>query len=126
MKLTAKQLAQVYLKTVEDSKDVNKSAEAFIAFLAEQRQVYEWRSVVRAVNEVWKEKYGVSRITVQSAHELSKKAEQALEKASKGADLIITVDETLLSGAVIRIDDRIIDTSAKGQLEKMKSYLLAS
>ncbi len=127
MKTSARQLARAYVSLCEgkSGKELEAAANGFVRFLAERHELGKWREVMRQVDGAWKEKHGVANVHIVSAHPLTKKALAALEKASAGASLVHDVDPTLIAGAVIRIDDRIIDASASGQLAALKSNLAA-
>lgn len=65
---------------------------------------------------------------VTTAKKLTKAEEEAISKALKkrlGRDikLKVSVDETLLGGAIVRAGDLVIDGSLKGRLSKMTSVM---
>jgi len=125
MKLSTKQLAHAYVKLADgrSDTDLKKAAEAFVDFLRERGELYRYRDILSAVDAVWKETYGAATITIASAHPLSKSAKQALESQAKGAAIIEEVDEALIGGARVRIDDRIFDGSIAGKLTALKHQL---
>jgi F0F1-type ATP synthase delta subunit len=101
-----------------------KAMKGFVALLAEQGLLVKWREIEREIHEVWRLRFGASTVTVVSAHELTQKMRDELEKAAPGADLVERVDERLMAGAVIRIDDRRIDGSMAGRLARLKQQLM--
>jgi F0F1-type ATP synthase delta subunit len=94
-----------------------------VEYLAGEKLLGRWREIEMAINQVWKEIYGASKITVVSAHELTAEVERAIEEIAYGADITKRVDERLIGGSIIRIDDRRIDGSIAGQLQKLKTTL---
>lgn len=96
-----------------------------IAYLAERNLLNRWRDVEQEIHEVWRKKFGVSRVTVAAAHPLTKEVKTQLEKVVQGADLTVIVDERLMGGAVVRIDERRIDGSVLGALTRLKQTLLS-
>ena len=65
----------------------------------------------------------MATIQVNSAHALSAEALSAIEKIAKGADVTTKVESELIGGAVIRLDDKIIDGSMAGSLKKLTRSL---
>ncbi len=125
MKWNPKQLARAYVEATDgkSKKDVEASAAAFVKFLADHHELPKWRDVARSIDAVWKEKYGVANVRVVSAHPLSAATRKALEKAVSGASVEETVDEQLIGGAKIQIDDRVLDASISGYLASLKLTL---
>ena len=101
-----------------------KAMKAFVGLLAEQGLLVKWREIERQIHEVWKQRFGASMVTVVSAHELTQKVRDELEKIAPGADIVERVDERLMAGAVIRIDDRRIDGSMAGRIGRLKQQLM--
>jgi F-type H+-transporting ATPase subunit delta len=125
MKLRARQLARAYVEMTDgkSAKEVEKIAAEFVRFLAERHELPKWREIVRSIDDVWRERHGVASVTVISAHPLTTSARKALEKAASGATLTEAVDPSLLGGARVRIDDRIIDATVSGYLTSLKTTL---
>ncbi len=127
MKKSLKPLAQKIVDELAELKpaDVEKEMVKIIAFLQERNLLGRWRELEKEIHSAWRNKFGASRVTVLSAHELSKAAKKQLEDLVNGAELIERVDERLMGGAVIRIDDRRLDGSIIGALQRLKNTLLA-
>jgi F0F1-type ATP synthase delta subunit len=100
-------------------------AKAFVHELAERGMVNEWRGIEREIDGAWKRAYGASTITVVSAHPLTPSLRKEIESLAPHADLVERVDERLMGGVVIRVDDRRIDASVAGSLQRLKSHLLS-
>lgn len=123
MKIDPKQLAKVLIESTVHQVDVSDDMKRFVSFLAEHNILDQWRDIERAIEQVWKELYGASTIKVLSAHQLTQEAQKALGELAPGAELITSVDERLIGGAVIRIDDTRIDGSITGKLQRLKRTL---
>lgn len=123
---TPRQLAEVVVDHIAPltKAEAGKAMKAFVELLAEHGQLVKWREIERQIHDVWRQRYGASTITVVSAHELTDKARKELERMAPGADIVERVDERLMAGAVIRIDDRRIDGSLAGRLAKLKQALM--
>ncbi len=125
MRYTPKQLATALVETVEkDKTSAQKAAEEVIAILASQQELSRVRDVMQMVEQVWKQRYGAATITIDSAHPLNAHARKKIESLSHGAEIKEEIDATLIGGARVRIDDRIIDASISGQLNQLKSLLV--
>lgn len=103
--------------------EIKQVMKDFVKFLSEEKMIYKWREIEQAIHQTWKEVYGASSITVVSAHSLSEELNEQIEKIAKGADIQRRVDERLIGGSVIRIDDKRIDGSIAGNLQKLKMTL---
>ncbi len=125
MKLESRQLAQIFVNLTEemDGADLNRAAQAFVELLADRKELYRYRDIIRAIDSVWKQKHGAANITIASAHPLSKSAKEVLLKKAQGATITEEVEKDLIGGAKIRIDDKIIDGSLAGFLGKLKHRL---
>lgn len=96
---------------------------SFVSELARRGWMHHWRDIEREIHGVWKRKYGAAHVTIVSAHPLAASLRKAIEAAAPGADIVERVDERLMGGAVIRIDDRRIDASVAGSLQRLKFHL---
>jgi len=127
MKKSLKGLAKSIVEELAELKpaEVTKEMTKVVSFMKDNGLLGRWRELEKEINTAWKNKFGASKVTVLSAHELSKEARKQLEDSIKGAELIERVDERLMGGAVIRIDDRRLDGSIIGALQRLKNTLLA-
>ena len=123
MKLSTKQLAIVLVDMAEQEEDLEKVTAAFVEYLAEQNILAKLSDIMRSIDTVWKERYGAATVTITTAHSLSTKLKKEIEKMAKGAGVSEIVDESLIGGARIRIDDRIVDGSISGHLSNLKQAL---
>lgn len=104
--------------------DGEKIVAEFAKYLALNGLLVKWREIEREIGSAWKRRFGVSQVTVVSAHPLTAAARKALEAASHGADIAERVDERVMAGAVIRIDDRRIDGTLAGRISRLKHELM--
>jgi F-type H+-transporting ATPase subunit delta len=124
-KINAKKFAQVLINELEgkSEKESEKIIRDFVEYLSVNRLLSFWRDIIRSIDAAWKEKYGVSTILIKSALPLSEKSKKSLLKLSRGAEVVEIIDPELIGGAIVRIDDRIIDGSVLGALNNLKSVL---
>lgn len=97
---------------------------AVVEYLASKGLLGRWRDLERDINQEWRARYGVSKITVASAHPLTAKIKEQLENLAQGAEIQAVVDERLMGGALIRLDERRIDGTVLGALTRLKQALL--
>lgn len=125
MKVETKQLAKAYVEITKGLKgsELEHAANAFVQVLAQRGEIHRYRDIVLAIDRIWKEEYGAANLTIATAHPLTKKLKESLEKLAQGAALKEEVDPELIGGAKLRIDDRIIDGSIRGHLLALKQRL---
>ena len=125
MKLTNKQLAQMFLRSIESAteKEMDATCTAFIQWMHDRGELKRLKDVMRSIDVIWKETYGAANVTIESAHPLTKTLKDSLVKMTHGADIKEIIDESLIGGARVRVDDRLIDGSLKGALTQLKVTL---
>jgi|YNPMSStandDraft_1061717.scaffolds.fasta_scaffold20072_4 F-type H+-transporting ATPase subunit delta len=75
------------------------------------------------------EHLGIVRVHVTTAYLLAPQQEEALiqslqQRTGKTVVLETQVDPSLIGGVMVRIGDTVIDGSLRGQLQRLKQYLL--
>lgn len=85
--------------------------------------------VAREFGNLRDEHLGIARVQATTAYPLDSEQQQALirgleRRTSKTVVLETQVDPSLIGGIVVRIGDTIIDGSVRGQLLRLKQYLL--
>jgi|GEM_PF-858806 len=137
MKFTDKQLAKVLFDTAEKGKkpggagsgfagkDLSVITDEFVKFLSERAELHRISGVIQSFEKIWKDKFGAATITVESAHPLSVSLKKRVEEIAPGAEIREIVNEELIGGAKIRLDDRAVDGSISGQLQRLKIFISA-
>lgn len=125
MNVSPKQLAHLFVESVEDAseKHLEEASTELVAWLHARGELKKLKDVIRSIDQIWKEKYGVSTLTIETAHPLTHTMKDALTKLAAGAEVREVVDESLIGGAKLRIDERIIDGSLKGALHQLTASL---
>ena len=82
--------------------------------------------MVTNINVLWKKKYGISQVEIITPTPFPKDEQNHLTDLIKGADMQMKVDPTLIGGTIIRVDDRLIDASVRGRLERMKQMMMTN
>lgn len=75
-----------------------------------------------ALEEVYGEQGRVQLDTAAAAEGLREQIASALNKHLE--DIEYRVDESLIGGAVLKIDNTVIDASVKGHLQKLRTHLV--
>lgn len=125
MKAKPRQLADALLAAAEgkSGSELDETVRGFLEWMRGTGQLHRAREVMRAVDAAWKRRYGVAKVTVESAHALPVKAQQAVDKLAKGADVSFSVDPSLIGGARVRVDDLVLDNTVLGRAESLKRKL---
>jgi F-type H+-transporting ATPase subunit delta len=130
MKFTAKQYAQALLESLEATApaDTDKVLDNFVATIAENNDFKLYEEIISEFHKLDLAKKGVKQADVSSAHPLNSENEkqivEALNDYVKGkVELKKQIDESLIGGVVVRMDDVLIDASVKNSLEQLKKDL---
>lgn len=120
-------LARVIVKEAADKtpKALETLLHEVVGLLQQAGQLSRWRELEREIHAAWKEIYGVSKISVVTAHQLTAAAKKQLEAKAGGAELSLVVNPRLLGGAIIRADEKRLDGTVLGALTRLKQTLLA-
>jgi F0F1-type ATP synthase delta subunit len=124
-KLTPKILAAILVEQANGATkaELTKLIKAFVAELAARGLLHRWRDIEREIHGAWRRKFGAATVTVVSTHQLTRSLMNQIEASAPGAEVIERIDERLMGGAIIRIDDRRIDGSVAGMLQRLKQSL---
>lgn len=125
MRLDVNAIADVVVREAEGKTktQITSMMKDLVRFLAEHGMLGRWQQLERAIDRAWAKHYGVANVTVLSAHPLTTAARKALEERAKGADIREIVDERLIAGAVIRMDNLRVDGSVTGALMRLKNAM---
>lgn len=85
--------------------------------------------VAREFTELRDEHLGILRVRVTTAYPLDSQQEQTLRyslerRTDKTVIMDVQIDPSLIGGIVVRIGDTVIDGSVRGQLARLRQYLL--
>lgn len=106
-----------------------KDQEAAVApFLAELKRIHKLpdaAAFMRVVAQVGREMFGPQEVSLVTAHRIPAVLKEKISEALPSAEVRAVIDPRLIGGAVLRMDDLILDSSVTGTLERMKKSLLA-
>lgn len=125
MKFTTEQCAQVFNDITEGKtgKPLEKTIKDFISSLEEVCTLSRIQEIVRTIASEWETHHRAAHILVETAYPLSKDLRTEIEKFAPGANITERVSKELIGGMKIRLDDRLIDGSVAGSLERLRQVL---
>ena len=125
MRKNENEIAKVFVKALEGATrpQVDGAAAELIAVLASRNEVHRVKSVISAIETVWRETYGAGTVKIQTAHPLTAALRKKLEALAPGAEIRENVRSEIIGGAKLRIDETIIDGSIEGHLAQLNQVL---
>lgn len=110
-------------------KDVNETIRNFLKILIEKKRFSELKGIVEGFKNVLDEIKNIQRVKVTSAVPLKDEFKTRIEeklhnKLNKQIVADWSVDEDIIGGLVIKINDDIIDSSLKNKLENLSKNLI--
>ncbi|HJL63005.1 MAG TPA: ATP synthase F1 subunit delta, partial [Candidatus Marinimicrobia bacterium] len=99
--------------------------------MTEEKSVNIIRQIIKAYDELYKEKKDIVSVKAHVAKELNAEEvdalQQNLQKAiNKKADMTVEVDEKLLGGIMLRIENTFLDATLQSNLNRLQGELLQS
>lgn len=113
------------MAAVADAAEFADLTKNFVGVVADNRRLFVMPNIIKAYQALLAASRGEATAEVTSAAKLSAAQLKALEGALKKAigtkvQIEQHVDESLLGGLVVRVGSRMIDSSLKTQLQKMR------
>jgi F-type H+-transporting ATPase subunit delta len=128
MKFTVKQYAQSLYEVLTDSnpKDHDRVIENFISVLKANDDLSAYEKIVNEVDSLFQTDNETSKIEVTAAHEksITPSLLKELNKLAKTkAEITTKIDDKIIGGVIIRVDDQLIDASISTQLQNLEKDL---
>lgn len=103
----------------------NKELINFLELLAEKHRMPALFRIRRRFDELWAVENERLAVTVTSAIELDDSVIKSIgdeieKKTGKTIELTSNVDESILGGLVLQVGNRVLDTSIRSRLEKLR------
>jgi F-type H+-transporting ATPase subunit delta len=101
-------------------------------FLARKRFLSRYPDILELLSQIINKERGVIIVKVSSKHNLHEKIKKELVEIlskhypGKIITIVPNLDQTLLGGFKIEIDDEVIDLTVKNKIEKLQEYLTES
>lgn len=101
---------------------------SFIKLLCERGHVRELPGMIEGFEELYKAATGVSTAYVTTAVEMTGEERGSMkkrleEKLGRRVELVCEVDPSLIGGAIVRVDGRIMDGSVRHRLQSIKDII---
>ena len=130
MKYSPKQYAQALFDALADTdpRHTDLVLDNFMKVLADNNDIRLFEQISEEFHKLDLQKKGIKQAEVVTARPISKQNEAEiiaeLNKIAKGNyELKKEVDESVIGGIVIRMEDQMIDASIKNNLEELKKEL---
>ena len=128
MRYTHQQYAQALFESFQDTKpkDHDQIIENFIMVLKKNGDLSEYEKIIAVYEDYDRNEKGIKQVEVTTAQDtkLNKEVLNHLNKlVGKNIEIIRKVDENIIGGVVIKVDDTLIDGSTKRQLEDLENTL---
>ena len=125
-KTSNKQYAEALYEVTLNLKgsDLNNAIKSFAEILVRDHKLKQAGNIIIEFEKFTKKQEGVVEIEITSARELdSKTVDQIKQVFGEKAEAITKVDENLIGGVKVRLEDKILDGSIKTQLKSLKQQL---
>jgi len=133
MKITIKQYAQSLYETIsqmESGGDIKAAIKNFVKILATRNELGKASDITHEFTKIWNKEQGIVEGELVSARELSEEIKTLLNgqivKLLKIKEIRLEsiVDQDILGGFVVKMDDMVIDGSIKHQLINLKNKIV--
>jgi len=126
MRLTPTQYAQALYDAVSETnpKDYDKVMDNFVKILSTNGDIAQYKEIEEQYKQLDRKAKGISEVEVTFAKEHSTKILGDLNSVVQGkAEFKTKIDEGIVGGVVVRVDDTLIDASVKTQLDNLNRSL---
>lgn len=126
-KLLVRQYAKILYHITKEckAKDIDVAVLEFFKLLRKNQMLKKIDIIVEAFLSYAKEREGIDKITISSAHKLPKKlVDELAKKFSNHFEVEEEVDENLIGGVKIKKGSKVYDASIRAELGAMKEVLL--
>ncbi len=128
MKITSQQYAQALMDAVNETnpKDYDKVLDNFVKILSQNNDLAKYEEIEAAFRKLKLSAEGIKEAEITIAkdieinHAIIKELNQAV---GNKLEIKKKVDESLIGGVVVRVDDTLIDASVKTQLSNLNNSL---
>lgn len=125
---TVEQYANTLYEVLQDThpKDHKKVIDNFISILKENGADDRYEDIIKEVEKLEQKKQNAKQVELITASPLGKEEEEKItrelnKQLGNNIELRKVVDEGIISGLVIKVDDVVIDGSVKRRIEKLGS-----
>ncbi len=126
VKITLEDKKELILKSFEGR--IDETCLNFLCLLTDKKRIGEVSQILKEFHSLCNAYEGIEEGVVYAARELSesqiKELEDSFKVRGRKVELALKVDESLISGFKIVLDDEVIDASMKSKINRMKNELL--
>ncbi len=128
MRFSHKQYAQALYESLHDtsSKDHDKVIANFIEVLKSNGDLREYEKIIDAFEDYDRKEKGIKQVELTTAHPMEANRDlihKLNELAGGKAELKQKVDDRIIGGVIVKVDDTMIDGSIKHHLNKLRKDL---
>ena len=107
---------------------INADTLNFLQFVIDQQRQSLLDDILRIYEDIYRKKHNIFSVELTTASKLSESEQlhfrQMIASKLNGiVDLKIDTNPELIGGSIVRIDDKLLDTSIKGQLRRSEKQL---
>lgn len=126
MKFSSQQYAQALFDSISETspKDHDLILNRFVKILAENGDLAKYDQIELEYAKIDRKSKGIEEVDITFALEHNKKILDELNTVIKGkAEFKTKIDEGIVGGVVVRVEDTLIDASVKTQLNNLNQEL---
>jgi F-type H+-transporting ATPase subunit delta len=125
-KSSNKQYAHALYEITKDKSgaDLKQVLDVFVKLLVRDRKLKQSNNIIIEFEKFSKKQEGIVELAITSAHELDDKTVEHIKKVfGQKVEAVQDVDEDLIGGVRVKMEDKILDGSLKTQLVSLKKRL---
>ncbi|MCD4704729.1 ATP synthase F1 subunit delta [bacterium] len=132
MRITPKQYAKLLLEMLYQQDEVNIKIEIgkFIKLLIHKNELKNYQKIIKEFIKLWNKKEGIIEAEIFTARPINDDLVDYMENfikkrtGAKKIKLENKIDENLISGALIKYGDRILDNTLKTKINDLKINMI--
>ncbi len=127
MSVSRRQIAHYIAQAMHNGEDISELAKQLASYLYTTKKTNESELLLRDIETVFSEEYGITLAKVTSAYALDDSQRQEIkqfiqkQEGSKDVTLQETTDKELIGGLIVKTPSSQIDTSVRHQLQQLKA-----
>lgn len=101
----------------------------FVSLVLRKQRGKNLKNILLVFERIYRDKFGIIKCIVESSSELGKSTKESIEqfleqKYQKSVELEFVIKPEIIGGFILTIEDKLLDKSVKGELEKFRKQLL--
>jgi F-type H+-transporting ATPase subunit delta len=123
-KLTAKDYAKALYEAIQETRDHDVVLDNFVKILAQNGDLSKHEQIEEEYKKIEREAKGIKEVHTTFAQQHNTKILDELNTIVKGkAEFVTQIDEGIVGGVILKVDDTLIDASVKTQLNNLNQNL---